>query len=215
MRRARFLRIARDGWPLVGLAIVVGCLFATALSPWWAGPFALLTGVLLAFFYDQVRRFPPGTFTVIAPVDGTIVQRRECYDPFLDREAIRLTLDVAMFGAYLVRAPVAGTVLEIPASAGPEGAGTASWLRTRDGHDLVMTVCEGTLFGAPPCQTPFGERVGQARPCGQRRLAQRMDLYLPVNSRIEVIQGDRVRAGVDVIARFVRRREEQSDASRG
>lgn len=212
MRRARFLRIARDGWPFLGLTALVGCILAVTLSPWWALPFLLLACVLAAFFHDQMRSVPPGSFTVTAPVDGEVVHRRECYDPFLDRQAIRLTLEVTLFGVYLVRAPVAGTVRELPPSACSEFAVPVSWFRTKDGHDVVMAVSEGALFGAQPCQAPFGERVGQGRPCGQRRLAQRLDIYLPATCRIEVIQGDTVRAGADVIARFVRKHKDQDDA---
>lgn len=191
---------------------MAGCACVVLLGPWWALPFVVLIGGLAGFFYDRKRTVPPGSLTVTAPVDGCVVHRRECYDPFLDREAIRLTLDIRFFGAYLLRSPVAGTVLEIPPSTGPDYSRPVSWVRTNDGDDLVMTVSEGALFGARPCQTPFGERVGQGRPCGQRRLAYRLDVYLPANSRIEVIQGDRVRAGMDVLARFVRKREPNGEA---
>jgi phosphatidylserine decarboxylase len=36
-----------------------------------------------------------------------------------------------------------------------------------------------------------------------RRLARRVDLYLPVNSRVEVDLGDRVRGGACVLAKLV------------
>lgn len=205
MRRAKFLRIAREGWPFIGLAVVFGYLVAAAFGLWWALPFLLLLGGLAVFFYDRARPVPPGSLAVIAPVDGTIVHRRECYDPFLDREAIRISIDVACFGAYMLRSPVAGMVLEMPPSACPDTAGTVSWIRTNEGHDVVLTVAEGTMFGARPCQTPFGERVGQGRCCGQRRLARRLDVYVPPNSRVEVAQGATVHAGADVIAKFVRK----------
>lgn len=210
MRRARFLRVAGGGWPFVGLVFAAGCVVVALLGPWWALPFLLLLGGLAVFFHDRKRPVPPGSLTITAPVDGCVVHRRECYDPYLDREAIRLTLDVALFGAYLLRAPVAGTVLEISQSACPEFSGPVSWIRTNDGDDVVMTVSEGALFGARPCQAPFGERVGQGRPCGERRLARQLDVYLPANSRIEVIQGDTVRAGTDIIARFVRKPDDNS-----
>lgn len=210
--RARFLRVAGEGWPFVSLVLIAGCVCAYLLGPLWLLPFLVLIAGLSAFFHDRKRPVPPGSLAVTAPVDGSVVHRRECYDPFLDREAIRLTFDVAFLGTYLFRSPVAGTVLELPASACPDFAGPVSWIRTNNGDEVVMTVSEGIMFGTPPCQAPFGERVGQGRPCGQRRLAQQLDLYLPKNSRVEVIQDDQVRAGMDIIARFVRKGDGNDDA---
>lgn len=207
------MRVAREGWPFLGLALLCGYVFAGVFGLWWALPFLLLIAALAVFFHDRTRLAPPGSLTATAPVDATVDHRRECYDPFLDREAIRLSFDVALFGNYMLRSPVAGTVLAMPDTAWPDFAGTVSWIRTNDGYDVVMTVSEGTMFGARPCQTVFGERVGQSRPCGHRRLARRLDLYLPASARIEVIQGDRVRAGTDIIARFVRKRGSNGDSA--
>lgn len=210
MRRTRFLHVAVEGWPFVGLVFLLGVLSAVILGLWWALPFLVVIGVLGAFFYDRKRPVPSGSLMVTAPVDGKIIHRRECYDPYLDREAIRLTFEISFFGAYFLRSPVVGTVREMPASACPEFSGPVSWIRTNDDYDLVLTVSEGCLFGARPFQTSYGERIGQGRPCGQRRLARRLDIYLPPNSRIEVVPGDAVRAGRDVIARFVRKRETEA-----
>lgn len=206
MRRATFLQIAREGWSFVALALALayaGGYFAG----WWAAlPFLALAAWLIAFFHDPVRDVPSEPLAVIVPVDGRVAQRRECYDPFLDREAVRVSIDVLRLGAYLLRTPAEGTVLELPASAMAGFSGTASWIRTDEGDDIVLTVPRGPMFGARPCQVSFGERVGQSRRCGPRRLARRMDVYLPPHSRVEVSVGQRVRAGTNVLATLVHKR---------
>ncbi len=148
---------------------------------------------------------PSEPLAIIAPVDGRIVHRRECYDHFLDREAIRLSVRVSNLGAYLIRSPSEGVVLEIPADAWPEFSGTATWIKTDEEDDIIMAVTEGSLFGARPCLQRYGERVGQGRRCGVRRLARKMDIYLPANCRVEVEVGQSLRAGRDVLATLMRK----------
>lgn len=198
-----FLHIAREGWPPILLLAAVG-MFAYTYGPWWSVlPFAVSTAFLLPFFHDGERDTPAEPLAVVAPADGRVIERHECRDPFLDRDAVRLSIRVAPLGQYFLRAPVEGTVLELPSGAAPEFGGTASWIRTDEGDDLVVAVSEGVMFGARPCLVRYGERVGQGRRCGVRRLARRMDLYLPVNARTEVDEGQKVAAGCCTLATLV------------
>lgn len=207
MGRATFLQIAREGWAFILLALALSYAVGDSLDSWAAGlPFLALAALLAAFFRDPPRRAPPGPLAVIAPVDGRITHRRECYDPFLDREAIRISIGVAAFGAYSLRSVVDGTVLELPECAAPDYRGTASWVRTDEGEDIVVAVPDGSLFGADPYRQRYGERVGQGRKCGHRRLARVVDIYLPPHARPEVEVGARVRAGADLLATLVRKR---------
>ncbi|MDT0634148.1 hypothetical protein [Spectribacter hydrogenoxidans] len=203
MRRT-LMQIAREGWPILVLASIVT--FGVGHFGHWlaALPLVVVVLLLLAFFHDPRRRIPSEPLAVIAPVDGRVVHRRECYDPFLDREAIRVSLDASLLGAYLLRSPVEGTVLELPAAGESEFAGTVSWLRTDEGDDIVLAA-SGWMFGGRPCQVRYGDRLGQGRVCGARRLARRVYIFLPAHSRVEVAVGDRVRAGSDKLATLVRK----------
>lgn len=206
MRNVTFLHIVREGWPLIALVVVGGAAAYTQLAWWAALPFAAAAVLLAFFFHDADHHVPAEPFTVVSPVDGRVIHRRECYDPFLDREAVRISVLVDRFGQYFMRAPAEGTVLELPPDAWPEFTGTASWIRTDEGDDLVVTVSQGAMFGARPCRTPYGERVGQSRRCGVRRLARHVDLYLPANTRLEVDIDQRVTAGCSTLATLMHKK---------
>lgn len=198
-----FLHIAREGWPLI-LLLAAGGVSAYAYGPLWSVlPFAVLTAFLLPFFHDGERDTPAEPLAVVAPADGRVVDRRECRDPFLDRDAVCLSIRVAPFGQYFLRAPVEGTVLELTSDAASGFGGTASWIRTDEGDDVVVAISRGAMFGARPCLAGYGERVGQGRRCGVRRLAHRMDIYLPVNTRTEVDAAQKVAAGCCTLATLV------------
>lgn len=205
MRNVTFLHIAREGWPLI-LLVAAGGTAAYTFWAWWAMlPFFLVVAWLVVFFHDGDRYAPAEPLVVVAPVDGRVTHRRECYDPFLDREAVRVSIRVNRLGQYFLRAPVEGTVLELAPDVWPEFEGTASWIRTDEEDDMVIAVSEGAMFGARPCQARYGERVGQGRRCGVRRLAHCMDLYLPTNTRLEVEVGEKVLAGCNALATLIRK----------
>lgn len=203
MQRKTLLHIVREGWyvltALAGLLLLVNAVFGF----WAALPVAGLIVLAIVFFRDAPRDVPAEPLAVIAPIDGTIRHRRECYDPYLDREAIKLSIDVNLLGAYLLRSPAEGTVLELPHETLTRLGAAATWIRTDEGDELIMAVREGSLFGERPCRSSYGERVGQGRCCGSRRLARRVDVFLPMNARVEVELGDRVRAGASVLAKLV------------
>lgn len=203
MQRTTFLQINREGWPFLMLA-AGGAFYAYVQFGVWAALPLLCLGVyLLAFFHEPNRSVPPKPLGIIAPVDGYIAGRAECRDRFLDRDAIKLSIRVAHLGAYLLRSPSEGFILEIPAGAWPKYKGQATWIRTDENDDIIFAVGKGSLLGARPCLTPYGERVGQGRRCGVRRLARRIDVYLPLNSRVEVEVGQSVHTGRDVLATLV------------
>ncbi|MAS09635.1 hypothetical protein J7355_09615 [Endozoicomonas sp. G2_2] len=207
MRRKTLFHLVPEGWVvLIGLTVAFFIVNA-AVSFWAASPLLVLVVAGGLYFRDAPRNVPAEPLAIIAPVDGRVVHRRECYDPFLDREAIKLSLQVDVFGNYLIRSPVEGTVLELTGEAIEQLDGCASRIKTDEGDDLVIVIREGSLFGLRPCRSNYGERVGQGRCCGMRRLARRVELYLPVNSRVEVELGDRVRGGACVLAKLVHKSE--------
>ncbi|WP_341916996.1 hypothetical protein [Hydrocarboniphaga effusa] len=195
--------IAPEGW-VVMLAVGLGgwgMLWAGCWIAAW-GLFALELPLLL-FFLDRAREIQARPRGVLAPVDGRIVYRREAHDPYLDREAVRIGIRVSFWGAYSLRAPKEGEVDVVD-----DSRHRASIIRTDEGEGFVIQVRRGSLLGALPIRVPAGERVGQGRRCGLRRLAREIDLYMPAGARVEVPLGSRVKCGQTLIATIVRRNAE-------
>lgn len=203
MQRKTLFHIVPEGWLVLFVLAIVFLIVNAGIGLWAALPVLVAVAVCVLFFRDSPRNVPAEPLAVIAPVDGTVIHRRECYDPYLDREAVKLAIRVNPFGAYLLRSPVEGTVVELAGETVEQLGGVASMIRTDEGDDLIVAVRHGTLLGQRPCRNDYGERVGQGRCCGNRRLARRVDLFLPVNLRMEVELGDHVQAGACVLAKLV------------
>lgn len=206
MQRKTLFQIVPEGWAALFVLAIVFLIVNATIDVWVALPVLVLMAICVLFFRDSPRHAPAEPLSVVAPVDGTVIHRRECYDPYLDREAVKVAIRVNPFGAYLLRSPVEGTVLELAGETVERLGGVASMIRTDEGDELVMAIRRGSLLGERPCRNSYGERVGQGRCCGKRRLAQRVELFLPVNCRMEVELGDHVRAGACVLAKLVHKK---------
>ena len=194
------LRIAAEGWPVILLLVLAG--FSACAGGHWLllGLAAAAALAAVAFFRDLPRRSPAKPRGVLAPVDGVVSFRRECHDPHRGREAIRIGITVPVFCNYLLRAPVEGEVIAIDGA--PK---SVSGIRTDEGEEILVALKQGSLLGAAPVWDDVGERVGQGRLCGARRLARVIDIYLPAGTRVEVQQGQTVRCGETVLATLLRR----------
>jgi len=127
----------------------------------------------------------------------------EVHDPYLDRQAILLVVQMGHADVYSTRSPVEGKILEPKHSGDGSNQLHGVWLKTDEDDDLVVIMHRGPLHNLPRCYVRIGERVGQGQRCGYIQMGGEVDVYLPANSRIEVAEGSHVKAGSDVIATLV------------
>lgn len=170
-------------------------------AEWLEGALALtLLAPLYAFYSDKSRSVQCRPRGVLAPLDGWVLHRRECHDPILGREAIRIVLRVTRFGGYCVRAPVEGTVVAVP-----DGSlSGVSCIRTDEGEAVVLRA-RSWFFWWKPVLARIGERLGQGRRCGLRRLTREIEVLVPAAARVEVEVGQKVRSGQTVLATLLRK----------
>ena len=194
--------IAREGWLSLILAGGLAAAVLYQLGWLWSLPLWAAIAGLLFMYRDPARQIPAMPSAVVSPADGRVITVEAVRDPYLDRDARRVSIRMHPYGVFSTRSPAEGKMLEprLPEAAGmPHGV----WLQTDEGDDLVIVMNRGLLRNPPRCYVRFGERVGQGQRCGFITLGSTVDLYLPLNSRVRVHEGDRVHAGADVIAQLV------------
>jgi len=101
--------IAREGWPFLAAALVIS-VFVTAGWGWLSIPFWLATLFILQFFRDPPRSLPDQADAVISPADGRVVAVEKSRDPYLDREALKISVFMNVFNVHSNRSPVDGEV---------------------------------------------------------------------------------------------------------
>jgi len=202
MAARRYPYFSRSGWlPFVAfgaLAVLVG----RSVGWGWSLPLWLACAAIVYLYRDPDREIPSSPLAVVSPADGVVVAIEEVCDPYLDREAVRLDIQMSHAGVYSTRSPVEGKILE-PKNAGDGLQPHGVWLKTDEDDDLVVVMHRGPLRNLPHCYVRIGERVGQGQRCGYIQMGGRVEVYLPRYSRIQVSIGSHVKAGSDVIATLV------------
>ena len=181
----------------------LGLLSAQLLGWVWSLPFWVACAGIIYLFRDPEREIPSSPLAVVSPADGVIASVGEVHDPYLDRRAMLLVIEMGRFGVYSTRSPVEGKFLEPPNSGDGVSRPHGVWVKTDEDDDLVVVMHRGPLNNLPRCYVQIGQRVGQGQRCGFIQLGGRVEVYLPVNSRAMVESGSRVNAGSDVIATLV------------
>lgn len=210
----RHSAFAREGiWWFVGCA-VLAVVIAKMVGPQWALFMLIPAGLLFALFQDPMRESPLRPLAALAPCDGKVQSVMKCRSGLLERESLRIIIRVNPLGAYTLRAPVEGRILDTRDNdrEGSKKTGRGGlWLRTDEGDDVVVTFSGGGLLGlfaTPQSFRRYGERVGHGHRCGFLRLAARCEVYLPANALPRVEVGDRVQAAISVLADLKHVREE-------
>lgn len=196
---------AREGLPWIGLAVLVTALAWQQVGPAAASlPAAIVTWLLLVF-RDPHRRIPASPLGIVSPVDGKVVEVVLSDQGVVRQEVHRITIRVDSFGTYTARSPVEGKVMDLHSDLPDDSRAIdphGLWVRTDEAQDVLLQF-RGNRFGlAPRAFLRFGERVGQGQRCAYLRLTRLAEVQLPLDSRVLVTAGQRVRAGSELLARL-------------
>jgi phosphatidylserine decarboxylase len=202
--------IAREGWPFLGIAVAV-CLLVTWLVGWWSLPFWLLAVFILQFFRDPPRVMPSDAGAVLSAADGRVVEVSRVQDPYVKREALKVSVFMNVFNVHSNRSPVDGTVKErwyFPGGflnaaldkASLDNERNALWLQTPEGHDVTCVQVAGLIARRILCYVGAGAELARGQRFGFIRFGSRVDHYLPIDAEVKAAIGDKVYAAETVLA---------------
>jgi phosphatidylserine decarboxylase len=205
--------IAREGWPFLGIGLVLslGVHYFSGLA--WALPFWAATLFILQFFRDPGREIPDDPQAVLSPADGRIVAVEKVRDPYLERDALKISVFMNVFNVHSNRSPVDGSVQRRWYHAGSflnaaldkaslENERNALWLRTPAGQDVTCVQIAGLVARRILCYVEQGAALRRGERYGFIRFGSRVDLYLPPDAEVKAALGDKVYATASVLARL-------------
>lgn len=203
--------IAREGWPFVALTIAAAALVHWFAGVAWAAPFWLLVIFVLQFFRDPARTVPLEPKAVLSPADGRIVTVERSRDPYLERDALKMSVFMNVFNVHSNRAPVDGEVRDAWYHKGRffnaalsksslENERAALWIRTQSGADVTCVQIAGLIARRILCYVRKGDRLKSGERYGFIRFGSRVDVYLPTGARPVAAVGDKVYATETVLA---------------
>jgi len=203
--------IAREGWPYTAAALVVAALVHWFAGFWWALPFWLVALFVLQFFRDPPRPIPQDPKAVLSPADGRIVAVERAQDPYLNRDALKMSVFMNVFNAHSNRSPVDGEIRNTWYHAGKfinammskaslENERAALWIRTPGGADVTCVQVAGLIARRILCYVHTGQKLARGERFGFIRFGSRVDVYLPPAAVPRASIGDRVYATESVLA---------------
>jgi len=205
--------IAREGWAFLAIAVVAS-LGAGVLFGWsWSLPLWIVTLFILQFFRDPAREIPEEPRAVLAPADGRIVAVEKSRDPWLERDALKISVFMNVFNVHSNRSPVDGVVKKRWYHAGAfvnaaldkastENERNALWLRAPGGEDVTCVQIAGLIARRILCYVNEGAELARGQRFGFIRFGSRVDVYLPLDAEARASLGEKVTAGVSIIARL-------------
>jgi len=211
------MKIAPEGFT----TIVIALLFALAtMAAWlfWRGPLLLYLALgfsvvflfMICFFRDPARSgvFQPGQ--IAAPADGKVVIVRETDDTFLlKQKVLQVSIFLSPMDVHINRIPVTGKVIYQQYHPGKflpafeEKASLANeqmhlGIETPYGKILMKQIA-GILARRVVCYPKLGDEVTAGQRMGLMKFGSRIDIMLPLGTKVKVKVGDKVRGGITVL----------------
>ncbi len=201
--------LAKEGWPFIAGSFILALLASS--SGFWSLPFWLIFVFCVQFFRDPPRLVAGGPKSVVAPADGRIVVVEETDDPYLKRRALKVSVFMNVFNVHSNRSPIESTVLQKWYNRGGffnaaldkaslENERCALHLKTKDGRDVTCVQIAGLVARRILNYVEAGASLTAGQRYGFIRFGSRVDLYLPLDSKVKVVIGDKVSASSTILA---------------
>jgi len=198
--------IAPEGRTITFL-LAAGVVVLHLFFGWYVWP---LWGMVLSIawlYREPSRTVPSAPLGLISPVDGIITRLEQCYDPYLKRDSLCLSVQMHWYGVYALRSTTEGKIMQHwlhhPDDKSQGHLQHAIWVQTDEKDDVVVALHAGGHFRRMHCYANAGERIGQGKRCGFIPFGTTVDIYLPTKSRSSLSVGASVNGGSDLIAEFV------------
>ena len=169
---------------------------------------------LASFFRIPKRVFTEDSQRYIAPADGTICTIEQTFEKeYLNCEC--LMVSVFMYGTdvHVNRYPVDGTVEYVKYHKGnyfiasyPKSSimneRASVGMRLENGQKILLRQVAGVMARRIVCYAREGEQVMQNQEMGFIKFGSRVDMFLPLDTELDVALEDVVRNGISPIGRI-------------
>ena len=194
-------------------ALITIVFFNVAQWLGWVG--LIIVGWCIYFFRDPDRVTPDNSNLAISPADGVIQMVTETAPPseldMGENPMKRISIFMSIFDCHVNRSPINGIVAKETYRPGKfvnatlEKASDSNERRslticTAAGTEIAVVQIAGLIARRIVCWTAEGRKLEAGERYGMIRFGSRLDVYLPLKSKILVLVGQRSIAGETPIA---------------
>ncbi|PQJ73857.1 phosphatidylserine decarboxylase family protein [Polaribacter gangjinensis] len=215
------IRFHKEGYKIISItfiiaiAIILGAekIFHTTLAIKITQVLTLgFVVLILQFFRNPNRKTTLNDAHIIAPVDGKVVVIEEVEEPeFFKDKRIQVSIFMSPINVHVTRYAMSGTIayskyhpgkylVAWHPKASTENERTTVVIQNETFGNILYRQIAGALAKRIVNYAKEGEMVTQGTDAGFIKFGSRVDLFLPIGTKIHVKLGDKVKGGVQVIA---------------
>ncbi|HUC82899.1 MAG TPA: phosphatidylserine decarboxylase family protein [Flavisolibacter sp.] len=168
---------------------------------------------ILSFFRIPAREYPAGEDLIVAPCDGTVVVIEEVdADEYFTDKRLQLSIFMSPLNVHVNRNPVSGEVMY---SQYHKGKYLVAWhpksstenerhsvVYKSGNKEMLVKQIAGALAKRIVNYLKPGDKVKQAEEMGFIKFGSRVDLLLPIGTKIDVQMNQKVKGGVTVLGKW-------------
>ena len=186
-------------------------------TPWLRyalmGGFLILLILILQFFRNPKRNFTADPTAVFSPVDGKVVVIEEVEEPeYFQGKRRQVSVFMSPLNVHVTRYPVGGEVVYSKyhpgkylvawhPKASEENERTTVVVKSEKFGDVLYRQIAGALAKRIVNYAKEGESADQTADSGVIKFGSRVDVFLPLDAKIEVSLNQKVKGGLTVLAR--------------
>ena len=215
------IRFHKEGYKIIVIAFVitiVGILLADKFIEliWLSKTIQIILVVLLViilqFFRNPKRLAPAKNTQIIAPVDGKVVVIEEVEETeYFKDKRLQVSIFMSPINVHVTRYAINGTVKYSKYHPGKflvawhpksstENERTTVVLENEEFGEILYRQIAGALAKRIVNYAVKGQEVIQGTDAGFIKFGSRVDLFLPIGTKLNVSLGDKVKGGIQVIA---------------
>ncbi|MDG1811060.1 MAG: phosphatidylserine decarboxylase family protein [Polaribacter sp.] len=168
--------------------------------------------IVLQFFRNPKRTTTINDTQIIAPVDGKVVVIEEVEEPeFFKDKRLQVSIFMSPLNVHVTRYALSGTVkyskyhpgkylVAWHPKASTENERTTIVLENKVFGQVLYRQIAGALAKRIVNYAEEGQEVIQGTDAGFIKFGSRVDLFLPLNTKIDVKIGDKVKGGEQLVA---------------
>jgi len=170
--------------------------------------------IILQFFRNPERKTIPNIDQVIAPADGKVVVMEEVEEPeYFRGKRLQLSIFMSPFNVHVNRYPIGGKVEYVKYH---EGLYLVAWhpksstdnerttvvVKDEKGREVLFRQIAGALAKRIVMYSKVGDTAQQGHEMGFIKFGSRVDVFLPIGTKVNVKINETVRGGETVLAEF-------------
>jgi len=203
--------VAKEGIPFIAFAALLSLVFAVLHLSLLSFAALTLTAFVLYFFRDPERIASDDEDALISPADGKVILIEKVFDErYVKEHVYKISIFMNIFNVHVNRVPFPGTVRKVIYSPGTfysantekSSLGNESCavvLETGGGKKIAFVQIAGLIARRIVCWAVRGDILKKGDRFGLIRFGSRVDLYLPLQTQLEISKGQKVRAGETIL----------------